>query len=385
MTNKELFTEMMKQNVSLPTELSSREVLETSKRRAYVRTPFLRYAAVAVIASAVTAAGVYFAMRGKNSINTADDISASYSQSVESAQSDSSKAPVPSDSSTLEKIHTLLNDIIERRGSGYRTQLVRQTIKGGSDNSETKYLEYPSAADSETSAARWLLNAKLEAVSEYFAEPFLENMGLDCISVQGANGSFSYLYKDGETWVIFTLPNDEPDGPVSAWHYFKTSGGVPPLYENGNPAEQLGSWQRDFVDMHCHKDHDVPLAEKSRTVTVSDAEGRISIQLTLEQGVSYPQIRLDRISLPDGVSITDSDVKLYTLLSGKDEDSGPERNTVNGYTLDDSLLTFDRISEKLNGRELTNVNMEIEFSTTEHPGSDGCRYPYSLDVTFSIC
>lgn len=377
MTDKELFTEMMKQNVSLPTELSSREVLETSRRRVYVRTPFFRYAAVAVIAFAVTAAGVYFAMHGKNSINTADDFSASYSQSVESAQSDSSKAPVPPDSRTLEKMHTLLNDIIERGGSGYSTLLVRQTMKGGSDNSETKYLEYPSAADSETSAARWLLNAKLEAVSEYYAEPFFENMGLDCISVQGANGSFSYLYKDGETWVIFILPNDEPDGPVSAWHYFKTSGGVPPLYEKGNPAELLGSWQRDLVDIQCRKDHDVPLTQKSRTVTISDAEDRISIQLTLEQGEKLPQVRIDSIDLPEGVTVTDSEIVLFTIRAGS--------SSVRGYTLDDGLLTFDSIADELKNEELTNVNVEINFSTTEHPGSEGCRYPYSINVTFSIC
>ena len=379
MTNKELFTEMMKQNVSLPTELSSREVLETSRRRAYVRTPFLRYAAVAVIASAVTAAGVYFAMRGKNSINTADDISASYSQSAESSQSDSSKSPVPPDSRTLEKMHTLLNDIIERGGSGYRTLLVRQTEKGGSDNSETKYLEYPSASDSETSAARWLLNAKLEAVSEYYAKPLFEDMGLNRISVQGANGSFSYLYKDGETWVIFILPNDEPDGPVSDWHYFKTSGGIPPLYENGNPAELLGSWNRDLVDIHCRKDHDVPLAEKSRTVTVSDAEDRISIQLTIEQGKKYPQVRIDSIDLPEGVTVTDSEVVLFTIRAD------PGRSSVRGYTLNDRLLTFESIADELKNEELTNVNVEINFSTTEHPGTDGCRYPYSIDVSFSIC
>ena len=379
MTDKELFTEMMKQNVSLPTELSSREVLETSRRRAYVRTPFLRYVAVAVIASAVTAAGVYFAMRGKNSINTADDISASYSQSAESSQSDSSKAPVSPDSRTLEKMHTLLNDIIERGGLGYRTLLVRQTMKGGSDNSETKYLEYPSVADSETSAARWLLNAKLEAVSEYYAKPYFENMGLDRISVQGANGSFSYLYKDGETWVIFILPNDEPDGPVSAWHYFKTSGVVPPLYENGSPAKQLGSWQRDHVDMDCRKDHDVPLAEKSRTVTISDAEDRISIQLTSEQGEKLPQVRIDSIDLPEGVTVTDSEIVLFTIPADSDSSS------VRGYTLDDGLLTFDSIADELKNEELTNVNVEINFSTTEHPGSEGCRYPYSINISFSIC
>ena len=402
MTNRELFTQMMKHNTSLPTEQTSFQVLERSRGKGYVRSSTVRYIAAAFIAASV-AVGLVFAVKHRG-IETADEISSPAASRTDTAQSAPDKtapavfpdikqktteitqsAPyktVPAVSPDIkQKIDALLEDM-ERTGA-YTATLCTRSDTGENGIEVSKYRENIPADTAEI--ARYFRSAELEPVSEYEADPLFYLQGLDSISVSGTHsaeffGGLVYLCREGEIWAEFVLPDkDNPVGAASC--YFKVRAGDPPLYKNGILQYTEGEWSQNNSDYHIREGHGTPLSEKSRTVTVSDAEDRIRITLTLSRGEQLPQVSIDSIELPEGVSITGSSVYLTARKSAADDADHP-RYRSGEYTLQDKLLTLD--SSAGSGDNISYVRAVIDFNTGGRSGRSGTAYPYRIDVRFNL-
>ena len=379
MTNKELFTQMMQHNTSLPTEQTSFQVLERSRSKGYVRSSAVRYIAAAFIAAAV-AVGLVFAVNHRG-IETADEISSPAASRTEITQSAPDKT-VPAVSPDIKhKIDALLEDM-ERTGA-YTATLCTCSDTGENGSEVSKYRENIPADVAET--ARYFKSAELELVSEYEAEPLFCRQGLDSISVSGTRsaeyfGSLVYLCREGEVWAGFVLPDkDKPVGAASC--YFKVRAGDPPLYKNGILQYTEGEWSQNYSDYRIREGHGTPLSEKSRTVTVSDAEDRIRITMTLSQGEQLPQVSIDGIELPEGVSITGSSVYLTAKTAAADDADHP-RYRSGKYTLQDKLLTLD--SSAGSGDDILYVRAVIDFNTGGRSGRSDTAYPYRIDVGFNL-
>ena len=379
MTNKELFTQMMQHNTSLPTEQTSFQVLERSRSKGYVRSSAVRYIAAAFIAAAV-AVGLLFAVKHRG-IETADELSSPAASRTDTAQSAPDKTAPAVSPDIKQKIDALLEDM-ERTGA-FTATLCTHSDTGENGSEVSKYRENIPADTAEI--ARYFKSAELEPVSEYEAMPLFDLQGLDSISVSGSRsaeyfGSLVYLCSEGEVWVEFVLPDkDKPVGAASC--YFKVRAGDPPLYKNGILQYTEGEWSQNYSDYRIREGHGTPLSEKSRTVTVSDAEDRIRITMTLSQGEQLPQVSIDSIELPDGVSITDSSVYLTAMTSAADGADHP-RYRLGGYTLQDKLLTLD--SSAGSGDDILSVRAVIDFNTGGRSGRSGTAYPYRIDVSFNL-
>ena len=379
MTNKELFTQMMQHNTSLPTEQTSFQLLERSRSKGYVRSSAVRYIAAAFIAASV-AVGLLFAVKHRG-IETADELSSPAASRTDTAQSAPYKTVPVVSPDIKQKIDALLEDM-ERTGA-YTATLCTHSDTGENGIEVSKYRENIPADTAEI--ARYFRSAELEPVSEYEAEPLFDLQGLDSISVSGARsaeyfGSLVYLCSEGEVWAEYVLPDkDKPVGAPSC--YFKVRAGDPPLYKNGILQYTEGEWSQNYSDYRIREGHGTPLSEKSRTVTVSDAEDRIRITMTLSQGEQLPQVSIDSIELPEGVSITDSSVYLTAMTSAADGADHP-RYRLGGYTLQDKLLTLD--SSAGSGDDILAVRAVIDFNTGGRSGRSDTAYPYRIDVSFNL-
>ena len=379
MTNKELFTQMMQHNTSLPTEQTSFQLLKRSRSKGYVRSSAVRYIAAAFIAASV-AVGLLFAVKHRG-IETADELSSPAASRTDTAQSAPYKTVPVVSPDIKQKIDALLEDM-ERTGA-YTATLCTHSDTGENGIEVSKYRENIPADTAEI--ARYFRSAELEPVSEYEAEPLFDLQGLDSISVSGARsaeyfGSLVYLCSEGEVWAEYVLPDkDKPVGAPSC--YFKVRAGDPPLYKNGILQYTEGEWSQNYSDYRIREGHGTPLSEKSRTVTVSDAEDRIRITMTLSQGEQLPQVSIDSIELPEGVSITDSSVYLTAMTSAADGADHP-RYRLGGYTLQDKLLTLD--SSAGSGDDILAVRAVIDFNTGGRSGRSDTAYPYRIDVSFNL-
>ena len=379
MTNRELFTQMMKHNTSLPTEQTSFQVLERSRSKGYVRSSAVRYIAAAFIAAAV-AVGLVFAVKHRG-IETADEISSPAASRTDTAQSAPDKTAPAVSPDIKQKIDSLLEDM-ERTGA-YTATLCTCSDTGENDSEVNKYRENIPADVAEI--ARYFRSAELEPVSEYEADPLFFRQGLDSISVSGSRsaeffGSLVYFCSEGEVWAEFVLPDkDKPVGAASC--YFKVRAGDPPLYKNGILQYTEGEWSQNYSDYRIREGHGTPLSEKSRTVTVSDAEDRIRITMTLSQGEQLPQVSIDGIELPEGVSITGSSVYLTAKTAAADDADHP-RYRSGEYTLQDKLLTLD--SSAGSGDDILSVRAVIDFSTGGRSGQSDTAYPYRIAVSFNL-
>ena len=379
MTNRELFTQMMKHNTSLPTEQTSFQLLKRSRSKGYVRSSAMRYIAAAFIAAAV-AVGLLFAVKHRG-IETADELSSPAASRTDTAQSAPDKTAPAVSPDIKQKIDALLEDM-ERTGA-YTATLCTCSDTGENGSGVNKYRENIPADTAEI--ARYFRSAELEPVSEYEAMPLFDLQGLNSICVSGSRsaeyfGSLVYLCSEGEVWAEFVLPDkDKPVGAASC--YFKVRAGDPPLYKNGILQYTEGEWSQNHSDYRIREGHGTPLSEKSRTVTVSDAEDRIRITLTLSRGEQLPQVSIDSIELPEGVSITDSSVYLTAMTSAADGADHP-RYRLGGYTLQDKLLTLD--SSAGNGDDIISVRAVIDFNTGGRSGRSDTAYPYRIDVSFNL-
>ena len=375
MTQRELFTTAMKQGLSLPTELSTEEIL-SRRRGAYVRTNAARYIAAAVLAAAVFAIGLTFIL-SRSRIDTAEELPLSGAESQVTELKPQGNMTVMSED-TKRGINTLLLDMRNSAWS-YCVSLTVRTDEGRDGNAVTSYRQGITADPA--AIARYFSGIELNEVSAAEAEPLFEREGRECIFVAGlldsvTYGSLSYLCKEGEVWALFVLP-DESSPLGSAAHYFKAGPSDPPCFENGIADVNIGGWVRNITYAKIRQIHSTG---QSSTVTVNDAEDRIAVTATLDQSGSLPQVSIDSISLPGGVRLTDSRVSLSAMTV----DSGGETDWAynsEGYELKEGVLTMTGdASEDI----ITAVRLFILFCTDEHDASDDNLYPYEMEIYFDL-
>lgn len=360
MKQKDLFRNALRQGSGLPTERSSSDILAAGKSRARLRPSIAGYAAVAAASAVIAGSGVLFVMSSRST-------SRPEAPTGDASQALSSAAEISTERTTdLSALQGFFEDISESPELFVcsASRIFHDTEKGMEE------MYYTSNESKDEAAAE-----TLRTIARYFSEAELEYLGrgtsvnnidadrdayrlfnraAEMLSVYAAAGSddiraISYFSEGGEVYLSFS----GADGYVGAntvMKYFRLKNAAPPpLLEDGRA--RLPYWTESIAYLD--------ISSGQRTVTLTDPEGKVSFDITVETGSGPPRVTVSPLRLPEDTTIAESllSVRLEPVSDRPDETplrrDQPFRSgaitfedSENGYTADD--IAFVRVRLWLN-------------------------------------
>lgn len=378
MKQKDLFRNALRQGAGLPTERSSSDILAAGKSRARVRPSLAGYAAVAAASAVIAGSGVLFVMSSRSTAKpelSANDASQALSSSEEI------RAERTIDLSALQG---LLEDISESPELfDYSASRTRLDIDKGEE--EMYYISNESkdeaAAETLRSVACYFSEAELEYLGRGTTEKNIDadrdvyrlfTSAAETLSVYGAAGSddlraLSYFCEGGEVYLSFS----GADGYVGAdtvMKYFRVkNAATPPLFEDG--LAQLPDWTKSMTYLD--------ISTGQRTVTLTDPEGKVSFDITVEEGSGPPRVTVSPLRLPEDTTMAESLLSLrLEPVSDRPDDTALRRD----QPFRSGVITFEDEENGYTADDIAYVRVRLWLNTSRHSGQD-----YAYELMADIC
>lgn len=382
MTEKELFSNALKNNLHDPTELSDEEILTARKRGAVVRTSYAKYIAAAAAAALVIGGSVFVFGRGVKTSPQADDISSTAAASI-AAQEHTSELSADEaeilyidlwrifqNSSNNYYAHAIRNEtengittyraaLIENRFKASESEAVRTASEFFGSASSIEYLGHRKTSD-ETDGKLCVEKTVDDTVYELFV-----NGPASMISFYPREGlktteyGCSYLISGKSAYVLLNVPSESGAGYTNYYYKVTSADGKYPLFDGEKCS--ISSWETNESNRSYVMDPDELKAQNgSETFTALDTEKRIGFEFTVDfKTDGIPEFDITKLILPEGVDITNG--KFVIQLDTNEKIAVNRTAEIKIGKIDMSDLSLD-----IDPKKIVSVSLKAVFDTTEH-------------------
>ncbi|SDB49477.1 hypothetical protein SAMN02910317_02512 [Ruminococcaceae bacterium FB2012] len=406
MTEKELFKNAMRQNMKDPAEQTAAELREGKRNYGYVRGSGLKYAAAAAVLALAVGAGTLLFLRSGDSVPKAAEENISQAESVAPAVSE---APADNQQDAAMEVYRGFWNEVSAAPENYwsAVQVLSQKIWTTDPKSVRSYwlaedqTGQPASGKnlSQEMAAFFSKAGQVEYLGFHTdaADPGGElaqavnteiylDKGIVSLSTRsevpqnGLSGlSANYqMGKKGAMLMIVSRNNEGTEGEITRHYYYRVSSpdGNYPCYDGEKfTAPDWNTSTADQAYIMSAKELEDQHGEKYYRVT--DAEDRISFEISADFDGVLPKVNISSITLPEGVSITDGEFRIhldkadnYGKHSAVDHPVAVTEDIVkNGVTVD-----LSNYAAELSKEDIVAVRVDAWFNTNEHTAASYEKY-----------
>lgn len=424
MKEKELYKEILKQHLTLPTEFSAEEIVQKKEKKntGYVKSGFLKYAAAAAAVVLAIGAGVWvFRSSNKLETDTADDIRTSPSAAVTDTSSsypdilDSLAAEKPPYENKQELFKKVFENMAANR-SGYDLRVLGYE---GTDEVGTLFFNGRKILETLIASPQGADDC-IEALVNSFGQATPEYIGCRKAGVEGrgelSEDDFSKLFCCFISTVTVTsheildeIPDTVAVTAINSDVYIclydtKTSYNDPgygyeyyyriPMNEENGAAEFEEFYYNKFVDAEdlyqmkvispAYGADDIEFSRMKDQQLIAEIPfgGKPTIGFTVDVNDNKPKIKVDSIQFESDEVL--KDVKVTVELYSEDSDAPAPLVTAFSPYLSNEFSFNNYLTER-GYDSVGGARVRIQFDTDKHSiPKTGSYDEYAYDCTVSI-